>query len=70
MATVWNRHTQVMVDYNEDNAIIGKNGKECKSFMGTLAKHSNIIPVQAITWREVGKEIKNNAWAEIWVTMK
>lgn len=70
MSSVWNRYTQVMVEYNEDNAIIGKNGRECKSFMGTLAKHSNIIPVQPIPWREVAEDVKDNAWAEIWVSLK
>ena len=67
MRNVWNRHTQVLVEYNEDQQPIGKTGRECRSFIATLAKYSDIIPVTPLPWRSVDKKVKDDAWAEIWV---
>ena len=67
MRHVWNRHTQVPVEYNEDQQLIGKSGRECRSFICTLAKYNDIIPVTPQPWRSVDQKIKDDAWAEIWV---
>lgn len=56
-----------MVQYNEDQQPVGDTGRELKSFIGTLAKYCDIIPVIPCSWRYIDNNVKEAAWAEIWV---
>ena len=67
MPQVWNRHHQVMVEYDAEGMPVGPIAWEMQSFFGVLVRRSDIIPVLPIDWRYMDTSIRDRVWEEIWV---